>query len=84
VFLTAGGAELYDRTVGNAHPGTVVEVCLYLAELFSGITAVGERVFDASVEGVVPLEFTGIDAVALGGAPAWSAESGYQGNRYPG
>ena len=49
--------------------GTLVEVRLYFAELFSNITAPGQRVFDVMVEGVVPAEFTALDPYALGGGP---------------
>lgn len=44
------------------------EVRLYLMELFSGIDAAGERVFDVSVEGTVPPVFDDIDAFARNGA----------------
>ncbi|MCW5517432.1 putative Ig domain-containing protein [Muriicola sp. Z0-33] len=49
-------------------PGTEVEVRLYFAELFSDITAGGQRVFDVSVEGAVPAAFTGIDPFGTAGA----------------
>jgi uncharacterized protein YjdB len=48
--------------------GTLVEVRLYFAELWSGITGSGQRVFDVSVEGTVPAEFTNIDAFGRNGA----------------
>ena len=48
--------------------GTLVEVRLYFAELWSGITSSGQRVFDVSVEGTVPAEFTDIDAFGRNGA----------------
>ncbi|PQJ15197.1 malectin domain-containing carbohydrate-binding protein, partial [Aureicoccus marinus] len=48
--------------------GTLVEVRLYFAELWSGITGPGQRVFDVSVEGTVPTEFTNIDAFGRNGA----------------
>jgi len=41
--------------------GTQVEVRLYFAELYSEIENVGERVFDVSIEGVVPPVFDDID-----------------------
>ncbi|SFR48966.1 Galactose oxidase, central domain [Robiginitalea myxolifaciens] len=41
--------------------GTEVEVTLLFAELFGGITAAGERVFDVSVDGVIPPVFDDID-----------------------
>jgi len=44
------------------------EVRLYLMELFSGIDAAGERVFDVSVEGTVPPVFDDLDAFARNGA----------------
>jgi hypothetical protein len=49
-------------------PGTQIEVRLYFAEIFSGITAAGERVFDVSIEGTVPANMTGIDQFATTGA----------------
>jgi hypothetical protein len=48
--------------------GTLVEVRLYFAELWSGITGPGQRVFDVSVEGTVPSEFANIDAFGRNGA----------------
>ncbi|MGF1520815.1 MAG: Calx-beta domain-containing protein [Leptolyngbyaceae cyanobacterium] len=42
-------------------PGTEVEVRLYFAELFSGITGAGQRVFDVALEGTVPTAFDDID-----------------------
>ncbi|MEM8792664.1 MAG: malectin domain-containing carbohydrate-binding protein [Pseudomonadota bacterium] len=48
-------------------PGTEVEVRLHFAELFNGIDAAGERVFDVSVEGVVPASFDDIDAFMTAG-----------------
>ena len=48
-------------------PGSEVEVRLYFAEIFSGITGVGERVFDVAVEGVVPASFDDIDPFAIAG-----------------
>jgi len=47
--------------------GTTVEVRLYLAEIFDGIAAIGDRVFDVAVEGAVPAAFSGIDQFALSG-----------------
>lgn len=49
-------------------PGTEVEVRLYFAELYNGITAAGQRVFDVSVEGAVPAALTGIDPFGTAGA----------------
>ena len=49
-------------------PGDSVEVRLYLAEIFSGVTAAGQRVFDVAVDGVVPTEFDDIDVFAEAGA----------------
>ena len=43
------------------------EVRLYLAELYAPSSAVGARVFDVSVEGVVSAAFDDLDAYALGG-----------------
>lgn len=48
-------------------PGTTVEVRLYFAELFDGITATGDRIFDVSVEGAVPAVFDDIDQYATAG-----------------
>ena len=42
-------------------PNTEVEVRLYFAETFAGITAPGQRVFDVAVEGDVPAAFDNID-----------------------
>ncbi len=44
------------------------KVNLYFAELFSGIDAAGERVFDVAVEGAVPAAFDNVDAFAREGA----------------
>ncbi len=67
--------ERWDPGSGNemswAFPvaaGTEVEVKLYFAELFNGVTAAGQRSFDVSVEGVVPAEFNDIDPFGLAGA----------------
>ncbi len=48
-------------------PNTEVEVRLFFAELFDGVTAAGQRVFDVSVEGAVPAAFDGIDPYATAG-----------------
>ncbi|UMA66195.1 Ig-like domain-containing protein [Roseivivax marinus] len=45
--------------------GTLVEVKLLFAELFSGIDAVGERVFDVNIEG--GLAFDDVDPYAIAG-----------------
>ena len=47
--------------------GTTVEVRLFFAEIFSGITAPGQRVMDVEVEGVVDPELNDIDAFAVAG-----------------
>jgi phospholipase/lecithinase/hemolysin len=47
--------------------GTEVEVRLYLAEIFDGITGTGQRVFDVSVEGSIPTAFNDLDPYALTG-----------------
>jgi hypothetical protein len=47
--------------------GTVVEIRLFFAEIFGGITHPGERIFDVSVEGTVPQELAAIDPYAAGG-----------------
>ena len=48
--------------------GDEVEVRLYLAEIFNGVDAAGERVFDVAVDGTVPTEFDDIDIFAETGA----------------
>jgi hypothetical protein len=48
--------------------GTDVEVRLFFAELYSGVDAAGERVFDVEVEGAVPAAFDDIDQIAIAGA----------------
>ncbi len=48
--------------------GTEVEVRLFFAELFGGVDAAGERVFDVSVEGSVPAAFDDIDQFDTAGA----------------
>jgi hypothetical protein len=48
--------------------GSQIEVRLYFAELFGGIDAAGERLFDVSVEGSVPAAFDDIDPFAAAGA----------------
>ncbi len=47
---------------------TQVEVNLLFAELFSGVTAAGQRVFDVAVEGTVPTEFDDVDPFGTAGA----------------
>ena len=54
--------------------GTEVTVNLYLAELFTGLPDLdgsgdptGDRVFDVSVDGIVPAAFSGIDPYTLAG-----------------
>ncbi len=42
-------------------------VNLFFAELFSGITGAGQRVFDVTVEGTVPAAFDDIDPFGIGG-----------------
>ena len=48
--------------------GDQVEVRLYFAEIFSGVDAAGERVFDVSVDGVTPPAFDDVDSIAETGA----------------
>jgi len=48
--------------------GTQVEIRLYFAEIFNGIEAEGDRIFDVSVDGVVPPSFDDLDPFALVGA----------------
>ncbi len=45
-----------------------VEVRLFFAEIFSGVDAAGQRVFDVAVEGDVPPAFNDIDPFATAGA----------------
>ncbi len=59
-------ALAYDFPVAN---GTY-EVRIYVAELYTGITAAGQRVFDAEVEGTVPAALDNIDPFALAGFEA--------------
>lgn len=47
--------------------GSLVEVRLFFAELYSGIETTGERVFDVSLEGEVPPDFAAIDRFAAAG-----------------
>jgi len=61
----AGGTEM--QWEFGVAPGTEVEVHIFLAEIFSGITGPGERLFDVQVEGAVPAAFTNIDQRALAG-----------------
>ncbi|KQC31622.1 ring canal kelch-like protein [Flagellimonas eckloniae] len=49
-------------------PNAQIEVRLYFAELYSGITEADQRVFDVSVEGTVPAVFDDIDPFARNGA----------------
>ncbi len=48
--------------------GNTYEVRLFFAELYNGIDAAGERVFDVTVDGVVPAAFDDIDQFATAGA----------------
>jgi hypothetical protein len=47
--------------------GTTVEVRLFFAEIYGGITHPGERVFDVSIEGTAQAELLDIDPYAAGG-----------------
>lgn len=47
--------------------GTEVEIALLFAELFGDITAAGQRVFDVSIDGVVPPAFNDLDPYAIAG-----------------
>ena len=51
----------------DVDPGSEVEVRLYFAEIFSGITSADKRVFDVAVEGIVPSTFDNIDPYAIAG-----------------
>ncbi|MEQ9031364.1 MAG: malectin domain-containing carbohydrate-binding protein, partial [Aggregatilineales bacterium] len=51
-----------------ATAGSQATVRLYFAELFTGVTGAGQRVFDVSVEGSVPSAFNNVDAFATAGA----------------
>ena len=57
------GAGTYPETTG----GGSYTVNLYLVEGYRDFTTAGERVFDVSVEGVVPTIFDDIDPWVLGG-----------------
>ncbi|MHA7901410.1 MAG: malectin domain-containing carbohydrate-binding protein, partial [Henriciella sp.] len=62
---------VYQFDVGadfGLQPGDQVEVRLYFAEIFTGVDAAGERVFDVDVDGVIPTEFDDVDAFAEAGA----------------
>ncbi|NRB49880.1 MAG: putative Ig domain-containing protein [Saprospiraceae bacterium] len=47
--------------------GTEVEIAILFAELFQDITEAGQRVFDISIDGVIPPVFDDIDAYAVAG-----------------
>jgi len=49
-------------------PQSTVEVRLYFAEIDSGVTAAGQRVFDVALEGEVPAELDDIDPFGVAGA----------------
>ena len=53
--------------------GAVVDIKVYVAEIYSGITAGGERVFDIEVDGSVPSAFNDVDPFALGGGASKGA-----------
>ena len=53
------------------NPGSHVEVRLYFAEIYKPIVAAGQRVFDVSVEGVVPTVFDDIDPYGTAGYGAF-------------
>ncbi|MGJ3239826.1 MAG: choice-of-anchor D domain-containing protein [Anaerolineae bacterium] len=57
------GAMTYDFPVDN---GTY-EVRIYVAEIFTGVTAAGQRVFDVEIEGIVDDPFDDVDRYALSG-----------------
>lgn len=48
--------------------GTDVEIRIYFAEIFNGVDAAGQRVFDILVDGTVPTVFDDIDPFAQSGA----------------
>ena len=67
--------ERYDPNTGGemqwefpVAAGQTVEVRLFFAELFSGVDAAGERVFDVAIEGSVPAALNDIDPFATAGA----------------
>ncbi|MBX2855343.1 MAG: cadherin-like domain-containing protein, partial [Rhodobacteraceae bacterium] len=60
-------ADALDLTYDFAVEAGTYEVRLYVGNGFIGANSVGARVFDASVEGVVPTEFDDIDPVELFG-----------------
>lgn len=47
--------------------GTEVEIAILFAELFGDITGAGQRVFDISIDGVVPPVFNDVDPYAVAG-----------------
>ena len=47
--------------------GTEVEIAILFAELFQDITGAGQRVFDISIDGVIPPVFDDIDPYAVAG-----------------
>ncbi|KQC29410.1 PKD domain-containing protein [Flagellimonas eckloniae] len=47
--------------------GTEVEVTLYFAEIYGPLNSAGLRVFDVTLEGIVPAAFDDIDPFAIGG-----------------
>ena len=48
--------------------GTEVEVTLLFAELFSGVTAAGDRVFEVTIDGATPAALSNVDPFATAGA----------------
>ena len=63
-------ADALDLTYDFAVDAGTYEVRLYVGNGFVGAGSAGNRIFDASVEGVVPTEFDNIDPVALFGEAA--------------
>ena len=72
-FDPAPGAEMLWQFEIAA--GTPVEVRLYFAEIFTGITASGQRVFDVAVEGSVPAALDDIDAFILAPPPTGGSDT---------
>ncbi len=47
--------------------GAEVKVNVFVAEIYSGVAAAGDRVFDIAIDGTVPPPFADVDPFALGG-----------------
>lgn len=47
--------------------GKQIEIRLYLAEIYSNVSTIGQRIFDVEVDGVVPPVYDNIDVMAVAG-----------------